>query len=298
MRKTKKFTPDLIEKYHQLGRGTGTFGDYIPFHRVGRSDPSSKGVSHLTYWGNRYQELLSDGENDSLLFSLMLPNLIDIREQIPLSYESSFHELRDYSIHATNEYFPGSKDICNELGVKHPTANGNGRSIPWTMTTDILLTLSYPNGKLYMLAISKKPGYLNLDDRMKERLEIEKSYWESRGIKWLLITPEIYELSVALNLRRTYQYVVNSKLETSELVKHKELITELSGHPLYFVLHKLEDLLGDISHAQRVFWQNVWSGNVPIDLRRGWRPHDPLEIISTQEFWKFNPILSGRSAWN
>lgn len=93
MRKTKRFTPKLIEKYHKLGRGTGTFEEYIPFHRVGRSDPSSIGISHLTNWNNRQRELLSEGENDSLLFALMLPNLIDIREQIPLSYESSFHEL-------------------------------------------------------------------------------------------------------------------------------------------------------------------------------------------------------------
>lgn len=298
MRKTKRFTPNLIEKYHKLGRGTGTFEEYVPFHRVGRSDPSSIGISHLTNWNNRQRELLSEGENDSLLFALMLPNLIDIREQIPLSYESSFHELKDYTTHTSNEYFPGTEQICNELGIKHPRINGNERSIPWTMTTDILLTLIHPNNKHYLLAISRKPQYFNLEGRKKKLLEIEKLYWEKRGVKWLLITPQIYEHSVALTLRRSYQCVINSKLDIDELLKYKQILIELSGNPLFLVLNTLKDSLGDMNLAQRVFWQNVWSGNVPMDLRRGWRPHDPYEIISSQEFWKLNPILSGRSAWN
>lgn len=298
MRKTKKFTPNLIEKYHQIGRGKGTFEEYIPFHRVGRSDPSSIGLSHLKNWNDRKIELLSGGENNSLLFAFMLPNLIDIREQIPLSYEDSFHELKDYDINTSNQYFSGTKQVCEELGVKHPKINGNGRSIPWTMTTDILLTLKYPNNKFYLLAISLKPKYFKLEGRKKKIQEIEKIYWEQRGVKWLLITPETYHPNVALTLRMTYQWVVNSRIEKNELLKYSDILIEESGRPLYLALNKLKAKLGDMNLAQCMFWQNVWSGNVPIDLRRGWRPHDNYQIISPHEFKLLNPIISGRSAWN
>jgi hypothetical protein len=298
MRKTKRFTPNLIERYLSLGRGKGTFEEYIPFHRVGRSDPSSLGISHLTNWNNRQRELLSEGEHDSLLFALMLPNLVDVREQMPLSYESSSHELGDYDINTTIECFPGTQQICVELGIKHPRVNGNDRSIPWRMTTDMLLTLKHPNNRNYLLAISCKPLHFNLEGRKRKLLEIEKVYWEKRGVKWLLITPDVYEHSVALTLRRSYQCVIDSEIDKNTLSKYSKTIIQQSGKPLHLILNWLADKVGDMTLAQRIFWQNVWSGHVPIDLRRGWRPHDLVEIISPEDFRGLNPILSGRSAWN
>ena len=68
MRKTKRFTPELFKKFIESGRGVGTYERYIPFHRVSRRDPSSKGRSHLKLWKNRYRELLSDGELTALHF--------------------------------------------------------------------------------------------------------------------------------------------------------------------------------------------------------------------------------------
>lgn len=297
MRKTKKFTPNLIEKYHKLGRGKGTFSEYIPFHRVSRSDPSSIGLSHLKNWSDRKLELLSNCENDALLFAHMLPNLIDIREQIPLSYEGGLHEVKDYDIYTSNQNFLGTKQICEELGIKHPKVNGKGRSIPWTMTTDLLLTLKSPDNKPYLLAISIKPKNFILEGRSKRILEIEKTYWENRGVEWLLITPETYHPNVALTLRMTYHWAMHSKINENELRRYADILIEGSERPLYLTLNKLKEKLGDMSLTQCIFWQNVWTGNVPIDLNRGWRPHDIYQIISPHEFQQLNPILCRRSTW-
>jgi hypothetical protein len=50
--------------------------------------------------------------------------------------------------------------------------------------------------------------------------------------------------------------------------------------------------------AQRALWQAVWTGALPVDLRRGWRPHVPFRVISHAAFWDLNPIAARRSAWN
>ncbi len=62
MRTEKRFTPKVLERFRREGRGTGTYSDYTPWHRVSRGDPSSKGRSHLIVWMDRQRELLSDQE--------------------------------------------------------------------------------------------------------------------------------------------------------------------------------------------------------------------------------------------
>ncbi len=95
MRKTKRFTPDLFDRYKELGRGTGTFEHYMPFHRVGRSDPSSRGRSHLERWRGRAHELLSDGELVTFLFATMLPNIVDIHKDASIAFERFYESLKD-----------------------------------------------------------------------------------------------------------------------------------------------------------------------------------------------------------
>jgi hypothetical protein len=82
MRTTKRFTPNVLIRYRKLNRGTGIFQNYIPWHRVGRSDPSSRGRSHLQMWNGRQRELLSDQEWVGFFFSTLVRDVNDIREQL------------------------------------------------------------------------------------------------------------------------------------------------------------------------------------------------------------------------
>lgn len=71
MRTTKRFTPHVLDRFRKLGRGTGTYQNYIPWQRVGRSDPSSMGRSHLQMWNGRQRELLSDQEWVGVFFPFL-----------------------------------------------------------------------------------------------------------------------------------------------------------------------------------------------------------------------------------
>lgn len=297
MRKTKRFTPDLLDRYKKIGRGSGTFENFVPWHRVSRSDPSSIGRSHLQFWNGRHREFLSDGEWIVFMFCTMLQNIIDIREQFPLQYEDGINELSAYGV-CYGGYYPTTHEIASALGYKHPLVHGNGRSATWVMTTDMLLTLTRSDGSYYLLAVAHKPiNYLE-KKRTSQLLEIERTYWEARNVEWLLITPDEYTKAVALTLRNACPWGLSIPAQTSHIQEVVEKIHRFNGLSLTTCLIYFAESFGSMDLAQRAFWQCVWSGKTPIDLTRGWRPSTPIRLISSEEFWHFNPIASRRSSWN
>lgn len=298
MRTTKRFTPQLLERFRRQGRGQGTFEDYIPWHRVGRGDPASRGRSHLQQWNGRQRELLSDHEWSMLLFSMMLTNLVDIREQFPLSKEVGLHELSEYQPNVARKLFPGTLEIAKCLGIKHPFTTGDGTSDNWVPSTDLLLTLEGTDGTLELLAIAIKLTKELNKKRTMELLAIEQEYWTARGVTWLLITPDQYDERVALTLRMTMPWAVGNAVNHSAKSAALKAANQYHGRSLTHVLDKLSSVLGDVDYAQRAFWQGVWSSHIPLDLRRGWRPHQPVVLLDTSSFRSLNPIQMRRSAWN
>lgn len=297
MRTTKRFTPKVLDRFRREDRGIGVFNSYTPWHRVGRSDPSSRGRSHLFMWTERQRELLSDGELDVLLFCSMLPNVLDLREQYPLVIESCEHELSAYFPDAFRNTFPGTQQIATDLGHKQARINGDGRSTQWIMTTDILLTLQDSCGRLNLLAISKKPTS-NIPKSQKRLLEIEQAYWKHRGVPWLLITPDLYNEKVSIFLRNVWPWALGEPVSKDDIVQTTNLFNANYGHSLSHILNHLENHFGCMGHAQRAFWQSVWFGNIPIDLNRSWRPHIPPRLLPLEAFLAQNPIALRRSAWN
>lgn len=297
MRTTKRFSPKVLARFLRQGRGQGILNEYIPWHRVSRGDPSSKGRSHLQQWNGRQRELLSDHEWVILFFSLMLPNLIDVREQYPLCLEEGLDELSQYEEDLSAQRFSGTLEIAKHLGIKHPKTTGDGESSNWVMSTDLLLTLLEPNGKLALLAVSVKLSDELASKRKLELLAIERKYWEVRGVEWLLITPDLYDHAVTLTLRNSMPWALGEAVNEAAQNDAVSFAKSCQGRSLTFLLQHLCDRLGDIDHAQRAFWQGVWNGKIPLDLRRGWRPHQPIVLLNQDIFLALNPVVSRRSAW-
>lgn len=297
MRTTKRFTPQLLERFRKQGRGQGTFDDYVPWHRVGRGDPASRGRSHLQQWNGRQRELLSDHEWVMLLFSVMLTNLVDIREQFPLSKEGDPHELSEYQPNAPQKLFLGTIEIAKNLGIKHPMTTGNGTSDTWVPSTDLLLTVKHADSTLELVAIAVKERKELTNRRKRELLLLERAYWAVRGVVWLVVTPIQYDEHVALTLRMTMPWALGAVVSEADRQFASNTASEYRGLPLTQLLEKLSTSFGDVDHAQRAFWQGVWSSHIPLDLRRGWRPHQPVVLLDTSSFQSLNPIQMRRSAW-
>lgn len=298
MRTQKRFTPKVLDRFTREGRGTGTYTNYIPWHRVSRSDPSSRGRSHLIAWRDRQRELLSDGEWTGLNFATLLPGLIDIAEQFPLSQEDAPHDLTRWIVGMEEPTYPGTLTLARTLGVKHPSLREEDETHIWTSTTDLLLVLQAASQRPTLLAISCKP-HSTLSKRGKELLLLEKTYWSVRGIHWLLITPDQYDKRVSLTLRNASAWGLAEPAREQELNAACRIVRSMPWHPYSDVIQRLANHLGGDEQtyiAQRALWQSIWHGRLPVDLRRGWRPHQPLSMLCEADFIALNPIASGRSA--
>lgn len=298
MRTTKRFTPTVLARFAREGRGTGIYEDYIPWHRVTRGDPASSGRSHLVQWQQRFRELLSDGELFAQYFALMVPDLDDCTEQFPLTLDRCRHPLTKYGDYPDEAYYPGTIELAAQMGIKHPKVHAKADTADWIPTTDHLLVIKQANRRRTAVAVAYKPtGIETMKRRTRQLLELECEYWACRNVPWLLITPRQYDRRVALTLSRSAPWAIDMKMPREHLKLAARTATELAGHSLTRVIGQLSTALGDLESAQRVLWQAIWRGILPVDLRRGWRPHEPLRFISPIEFQSLNPITSRRTAW-
>lgn len=177
----RKFHPDKQRQIRaeKQNRGSGNRESYLPYIQVRRNDFASRGRSHLflsPFWP-RHHELLSDLELHVLLHvQLMRP--YDIREQFPLLHcgvESDFSNF--------NPEAQGTVEIANGLGIKHPAF---AKDDHMTMSTDLLVTLG--TGAYVAIHIKYKKDLAisrNIDKRA-----IEQTYWEQRGVRFVVITEE------------------------------------------------------------------------------------------------------------
>jgi len=175
--------PKTIERLMKEGRGFGDGDNYISWLKV--QDVPSLGRSHrVRGWrtGNRVVHLMSYLELQHFYTLEWDRRVFDYREQFPLALDST-------------------KEIANRLGIRHPAVNSKRGSkhskivtvkAPNIMTTDILVTYK-DQGKTCSEAHSVKPAS-KLEgkggERVREKLNLERVYWEKLGTQWRLITDQ------------------------------------------------------------------------------------------------------------
>jgi hypothetical protein len=108
---------------------------------------------------------------------------------------------QEFKVHLLAEYEPSTTDIREQfallpweetrelaldLGIRHPVYPGT--STPTVLTTDLLLTMSRADGA-ELIAISVKIKK-DLNARALEKLLLERTYWNKRGVTWILATDE------------------------------------------------------------------------------------------------------------
>lgn len=296
MRTTKRFTPSVIRRFRREGRGEGTFDRFESWHQVTRGDPSSRGRSHITFVEKRGRDTLSDFEWVLLFFAIQ-SGAIDIRTQFPLQLESSAHEMCAYRAGWSNDLFPGVLELAAILNLRVHKVRSEQDSEDWVPSTDLLLTFVLPQGDHSLLAISGKYASDLANQRKKALLNLERTYWLRRDVDWLLITDAQFSLRVALTLRSTFGWAIDTPVSKEERELTASIALGLVGRSRTHILHRIADMVGDLALAQRMFWQAVWFGPLHIDLNASWHPYLPVQFVSKEVFNTFNPITSRRTAW-
>lgn len=171
-----------IEKKLKDGRGQGLGIDYKPWVTI-QDVPSLGRATRLKGVKiPRQFEFLSDLERN-FFYLLEYSNLeIDIREQYPLL------PIEETII------------IADELGIKHPTNPKTGE--PIVMTTDFLITV-IKNQQLQHLARTLKYKDELMNERVLEKFEIERVYWERQDINWGIVT----ELEIPKDMAHSIAFV-------------------------------------------------------------------------------------------
>lgn len=176
------------ELWTKEGRGQGYGKDYKPWLTV--HDVPSSGRSHrvMSNTVNRVVHCLSDLEFSTFLSLEWAEAIIDIREQFPLSLEST-------------------QMLARKLGFRHPSLRGE----KVVMSTDFLA--SVPNPRQPLLAIQVKPSSELSKTRVKEKLAIEEAYWNELNVPFEIVTEETLNTIFVENIRWLIPYI---SITTSE----------------------------------------------------------------------------------
>ncbi|AKJ27275.1 TnsA endonuclease N-terminal domain-containing protein [Caldimonas brevitalea] len=298
MRKGQRFTPKRLQKWVEQGRGAGFGEGYQPWHQVTRADPGSRGRSHLINSKlGRLHHFLSDLEFIAFSFATMLPGVVDIQEQFPLSLNAERLHLGSYTTFSRTS-MPGTQQLAAALGLPHPKVRRDGQAASWVMSTDLVLTLAGDNGR-QRVAVSVKPARACSGKRQLELLAIEREYWATREVPWLLITQDEYDPMVAWAIRAGTIWALGMPEVERQLIDAcSEYVAGQRWPSLGDVFDRLPQLLGvEQGQAQCAFWQAVWCGALPLDLATAIRPASKLQLLKPSAFWDQNPIAARRSAW-
>lgn len=197
-----------IAKMIKEGRGTGRSDKYKPWIKI-QDVPSLGRVSRIKgIKTGRQHEFLSDMERNYFYFLEYSDVVQDVREQFPL--------------------LPIEETIliANELGIEHPKNPETGELI--VMTTDFLVNVDY-NNEQYEIARTIKSKDDLMKKRVSEKFEIERVYWDKKGIDWGIVTDDEIDKVIANNISLVHGYTeiwtIDSfnDIEASEL---KDLIYE------------------------------------------------------------------------
>lgn len=192
------WTEEKISRYIKEGRGQGELALYKPWLTI-QDVPSSGRVHRFIGWKtSREHHLLSDLEYNYHCFCDWAENVIDIREQFPLERELTLK-------------------IAEELGIKYPIDNKT--NTPIVMTTDCFLTVLEGTSIVYKARTMKYEKDLN-DERVIEKFEMEKRYWERQGIDWAIVTEKELPTAFVSNLKFLRDaYFVNDEENLALLIE-------------------------------------------------------------------------------
>lgn len=174
------------DKYRlKEGRGTGRKENYLPWLKI-HEVPSEGLSSRILGWKNkRIYQLMSNLERDYFFIIQWEDSVIDIREQFPLL------PLEETIL------------ISEELEIRHPSINNQGiKQI--VLTTDFVITIDDGN-KVRDIARTIKPTS-KMNNRVREKYEIEEQYWKKRKIDWGIVTENEINQQKARNIRSIYGF--------------------------------------------------------------------------------------------
>lgn len=257
------------------GRGSGQGADYLPWLTV--RDAGSRGSSfRLLSPNGRQMHLLNRIEFDCALLLSWSKAVIDVREQFPLLPVAE------------------TREIAAELGYQHPryTKRSRGTLIEFEepMTTDFLVDLQTIDRLPANLAIHVRPKSAFEDtnrkvDRLLEKAEIERRYWERRNVAFEIVTDADIPKAVVANVelifgQRDLSGYGFENFDVPAILEH--LFGEIAARPavaLNKVCQSIDELFGlKRGSALVLTWHGLATKRWATDMAVKIDPTRPLRL--------------------
>ena len=256
-----KWTEQFIQKRRDQGRGLGVGSAYLPW--LDTQDVSSLGVRNqiLGWKTKRNHQHVSQLEQAYFYLLEWSPVVVDIREQYPL-----------WSHHDTQA-------IAAQLGIAHPAF---GDVV--VMTSDFCITVRQSDGTQTDVIRTVKYAKDLSDSRVIEKFEIERHYWQSKGLDWGIVTELEIPNTVVENVKLIYaSFRLDAQPELSPVKDDAKLYLEKALKSNYSSLAQVAATCDDIfslplgaclTLAKHLIATRVWR----IDI------HKPLNFSQKVDF--------------
>lgn len=236
-------------KYLAEGRGQGIMDDYKPWIQI-QDFPSQGIVSRVKgHKTGRVHHLMSNLELEYFYLLDWSDKTQDIREQYPL------------------ENITETISIAETAGIRYPYDKASG--FPYVMTSDFLITTG--NG---LVARAIKPTRELEKTRVREKLEIERRYWQHQGIDWKLVTENEIPRTKVRNIQWLYsgEDVHDLIPDVEQFCQCKEAFMELydkGSYPIMVILLYIEsDFRLEAGSGIAVFKVLVCENQITLDLNK------------------------------
>lgn len=226
---------------------------------------SSVGLSHrIQSWKpGRVHHFLSKLEVSFFYVLEWSAKVVDIREQFPLLPVEE------------------TQTIAEALGFRHPTHPH--LKTPVVLTTDFVVTLDEA-GKSVDQARTVKYSKDLQSRRTLEKLEIERQYWQTRGIDWGIVTEKDLPKTLVKNLewvRPCYDLSHLPRLNSRTQARIQEVMSALNQKetlPLSVIALQCDDQLGlepgiSLAVARHCLATRKWL----VDFEQPLHPSHPLQ---------------------
>ncbi|MFL0270162.1 TnsA endonuclease C-terminal domain-containing protein [Candidatus Clostridium radicumherbarum] len=169
-----------IDKFIKEGRGQGELKEYKPWITI-QDFPSLGRASRIFgFKTQRIHHFQTDSESRCFYLFEFEDDVIDIREHFPL-----------FDV----------QEIIKEKGdLNFDSFKDKNTGVNYVLSTTFLLTIKdKDNGKRYIARSIKGASELSKKISL-EKLEIERRYWENKGIDWGIITQKEIPILKAKNI--------------------------------------------------------------------------------------------------
>lgn len=265
--RTKSRTTASIARKLDEGRGTGHGSAYRPWLTV--QEVRSNGyVSRIVGWKTKRQhEFFSNIETDYFYLLEWSKSVIDIREQFPLlPLEETLA-------------------IAGECGYEHP--KDPKTKVPIVMTTDFRISgVDGITRREYARTI--KPQEMLSSRRVLEKFEIERRYWNRRGVTWGIVTENDIPKGLVRNVQWVHCYndrsaVAHVSPNVCEAIAGMVVEFLDIGNSLSDAALAADDRLGlaagtSLSVARHLIATREWH----VDMERLIQPAQPLKILNVK----------------